>query len=123
MGWTFLHRERGMKDVDFFKREFGDEFAKNVKATASKAGVFYAVYETEKDRGGRLVPDENGKVRTALVVLTRRVPKDYYNFGYKDLDEFMGPCESDCPERLLDMLSPLKDEDAGDGSRWAAGWR
>ncbi|MDY7524270.1 DUF6927 domain-containing protein [Sphingomonas sp. 10B4] len=32
--------------------------------------------------------------------------KDGYSFGYKDMDETVGPCESDCPESILDLLTP-----------------
>lgn len=27
-------------------------------------------------------------------------------FGYKDMDESMGPCESECPQAVLDLLTP-----------------
>jgi hypothetical protein len=27
-------------------------------------------------------------------------------FGYKDMDESVGPCESECPEASLDLLTP-----------------
>lgn len=37
-------------------------------------------------------------------------------FGYKDMDEGMGPCESKCPARILDLLTPTDSE-------WANAWR
>lgn len=30
-------------------------------------------------------------------------------YGYKDMDEFMGPVEEDCPESLLALASPIPD--------------
>jgi len=46
-------------------------------------------------------------------------------FGYKDLDESMGPCEDNCPERILKRLSPLPDAPAEgrDPYEYARAWR
>jgi len=43
---------------------------------------------------------------TALVVLTTRRGGC---FGYKDMSEACGPCEVDCPKRIMDLLSPVSD--------------
>jgi Domain of unknown function (DUF6927) len=130
MGWTYTFRPRGMTDLEFFTRQWGEKFSSKIKATASKNGVFYAVYETDAEKSPELVPDANGKVRVALVVLTKRAPKSEYNFGWKDMDEFSGPYYYECPARLLDMLSPFRLEAAfaaagkwGSGMRSASGWR
>ncbi len=48
-------------------------------------------------------------------------------FGYKDMDEGMGPCEKDCPVSVLDVLSPVEDiygpvkEDGA--AKWATEYR
>ena len=44
----------------------------------------------------------------AIVCLVRYNPRDRdgYVLGYKDMDEGMGPCEADCPEPILDLLTP-----------------
>jgi hypothetical protein len=101
-----------------------------IVATASKNGVFYAVLETDAVTEPGLVPDANGKIRVALVVLTKRAPKSEYNFGYKEMDEFCGPYHYECPARLLDMLSPFRLEAAFaaagkyySGLRSASAWR
>lgn len=52
----------------------------------------------------------------ALVCLTGTSTADYYNFGYKDMDEFMGPYNYDCPDRIIDLLTPTDNE-------WANRWR
>jgi hypothetical protein len=123
-----MYRPRGMTDAGFFQQEWPNDSKKFV-ATASKSGVFYAVYEIDAAQEPSLVPDANGKVRLAMVVLTRRAPKSEYNFGYKDMTEFSGPCEADCPERLLELLSPFRREAAfaaakySQSARWAANWR
>ena len=42
----------------------------------------------------------------AVVCLVRWNPraKDGYVFAYKDMDETAGPCEDECPERILSLL-------------------
>ncbi len=43
----------------------------------------------------------------ALICLVRYNPRDRegYIFGYKDMTETMGPCEAECPEAILDLLT------------------
>ncbi len=50
----------------------------------------------------------------ALICLLRYKPHDRDGdvFGYKDLEESMGPCECDCPEALLDLLTPTTSQNA-----------
>lgn len=67
--------------------------------------VYLAVERTEKATGERIV--------WAEVCLTSM------NDGYlmvKAMSETMGPCECDCPKRILDMLTPTEHE-------WAQDWR
>ncbi len=97
MGWTYTHRERGMSTQAFFEREFPDTLSRNgeILASAVVSGTFYAAV---KDR-------ESGNV-WAMIALTGR-SRDYHNFGYKEMDEAMGPSDAQCPARVLDLLSPL----------------
>ena len=32
--------------------------------------------------------------------------REGYIFGYKDMSETMGPCECDCPDAILDLVTP-----------------
>jgi hypothetical protein len=105
MGWTFLHKEKKQKLADFFKQEFtyvtkGCE----ILDVASHLNVAYIALQ---------LPTHEV---TALVVLLRHVPTEYYNFGYKDMDETQGPNESNCPERILKLLTPTTSE-------YALAWR
>lgn len=111
MGWTFTHREKGTSNIDWFRREFSG--SGELVDMATKNGTAYGAYRT---------PD--GEV-ICLVILTRWVRGDYYNFGYKDMDEGMGPCEDDCPKRIFDLLTPLPPEKADPSveTNWAAQWR
>jgi len=92
MGWTFSHRDKGESNVEFFQHTFGNGYTILDGATVSS--TFYAA-----------VRQPDGLV-SAAVILTKWVPRDEYNFGYKDMDESMGPGEYRCPARILDLLSP-----------------
>lgn len=52
----------------------------------------------------------------AAVFLLGFAPKSMYDFGYKDMDESMGPVECDCPERILKLLT-------AEPTGYAAEWR
>lgn len=49
-------------------------------------------------------------VTFGVVVLTNVNSKDYYNFCYKEMDESCGPCQSECPDSILKLLSPTDSE-------------
>lgn len=51
-----------------------------------------------------------------LVCLVRHNPRDREGlvFGYKDMSESMGPCESECPARILDLLTATENTHALD---------
>lgn len=106
MGWTFTHREKGTSNLDWFRREFCSSNPEQLIDLATKNGTAYGAYRVQ-----------SGEVR-ALVCLTRWVRGDYYNFGYKDMDESMGPCEDDCPKRIYDLLTPLTDADNESSVEW-----
>ena len=48
----------------------------------------------------------------AVVCLVKYNPRDRegYIFGYKDMDETMGPYESECPVAVLDLLTPTDNQ-------------
>jgi hypothetical protein len=109
MGWTYQYRPKGIKERDFWQREFGDSFE---IVDLSKVGT--TVYIAAKKLKG-----EGAGLIGAAVMLTQWVPKAEYNFGYKDQDESMGPFEAKAPDRILDLLSPVEDlYQGGDGSAY-----
>jgi hypothetical protein len=63
------------------------------------ATVYLAVKSTIKETGRSYV--------FAAVILISNTKKD--GFGYKDMEESMGPCECACPERIMRLLSPIAD--------------
>ena len=103
MGWLFYERAPGETNAEHFTRELlgtTGEYGEFL-ATATVANVFYAAWRK---------PDGNV---VALVVLTKRAGRE---FGYKAMDETMGPNEARCPKSILDALSPTEYE-------YAAEWR
>lgn len=112
MGWLYTCKPRGLPIKDFFQERFGEGV--EILDCAAKFDAAYMavrnVREPEKVYG--------------VVCLIRHVPKDHYNFGYKDMDESCGPNVSECPERILDLLSPVEDLYPHPQSRqWAREWR
>jgi hypothetical protein len=106
MGWTHTNRPSYQTPTEFIKEHFsweGEKYTCKVIETSVKLDVaFAAVERIEKATGNREV--------WALVLLLHHMPKSYYNFGYKDMDETMGPYRYDCPAKILDLLTPTDNE-------------
>ena len=62
----------------------------------------YIAYEIGNAQGKREV--------IAIVCALDYDPNSEFNFGYKDMDETMGPYRYGCPERILKMLTPTEHE-------------
>lgn len=105
MGWTLLHKDPRQSPHDFFAREFGSGTAYGTLLASRTVGS--TVYLAWQKQDGTVF---------AIVCLTQRKPRDHDNFGYKDMDESMGPVESRCPAAILDLLSPTTSE-------YALAWR
>lgn len=96
MGWTYQSRSRGLSHREFFSQELEHGSAK-VLDVAAYLDVAYIAYQVPKGT-------------TAVVVLMNwvREPGDGQNFGYKEMDETMGPGPVACPARILDQLSSIE---------------
>ena len=68
---------------------------------------FTEAYVAYKCRDGRVI---------AIACHIRYYNAPYFNFGYKDVSEDMGPYICNCPERILKQLSPTD-------NNWAKEWR
>lgn len=117
MGWTTTYKPKGEPILDFFIRQgvltWSDDNPNTYRVLDSalvNMRTFYAAVEQiNKETGKRIV--------WASVILVRHYPKDpHYNFGWKDMDESCGPYETNCPERILKLLTPTDNE-------YALGWR
>lgn len=123
MGWLFYHREKGESNLDHFRRELG--VGDRLIDGATKNGVFYGALRVGGDASSYKTASGKEEV-TALVVLLRW-NRGEYNFGYKDMDEAMGPGYAECPEKILKLLSPVEAiyGEAGEtgSARYATDWR
>ncbi|MGI9863066.1 hypothetical protein SDD30_16950 [Moorella naiadis] len=112
MGWTFAHKEKRVTVRQFFEKKFG--------YTDKETGVYHKVLDcaatfTEAYLAIEVGDASGPKEIYAKICLLGYRPKDYFNFGYKDISENMGPCYYNCPERILKLLTPTDDE-------WAMEW-
>lgn len=117
MGWLFQDNpvsdvRREMKDV-FRTSSPGYSYEILDDAIASvfdgEQVYFAAVRHTSPDKAPFVF---------AAVILFRNNRKD--GFGYKDMDETMGPFQVNCPLRILKLLSPTDHEYA---NKWREGVR
>jgi hypothetical protein len=114
MGYLSTSRRNGIKEsnFDFCSREFNsikasDDYGK-VIACASFLTEIYLAYEVQR-------PGEE-KIVTALICKIDWEPrnKEGHTFGYKEMSEDCGPCQTRCPERILKLLTPTENKYAQD---------
>ncbi len=121
MGWTYTYRSCSTKE--FFERAFNHDDGKGrsgkVLRFSATWNVAYMAYEVKypaipegtKDSEGKLVPARPANREViALVCLIHHCPKAEWNFGYKDMEECMGPCERRCPKTILNLLTPTTEK-------------
>jgi len=93
---------QGEKDIDVFRREFGDGL---IALKSPSPTVSYGAFRCK-----------DGSVM-GVVIMKQWVKNDYYNFGYKDVGESMGPRLADCPASILNLLTDPPPND------YATEWR
>lgn len=110
MGWTTFNKSKHISPSDYFRSTFAHEPNHELLdiAIVKRMTAYMAV---------RL--KDTNEVICFVYLLT--YSKDYYNFGYKDMTEFCGPCQAECPKRILDLLTPLDEKD--ENNNWAVEWR
>lgn len=102
-------------DAQFsYERELEGGGSKGLKVLASSCPqnrVYYAAAQV-------ITNGVAGEV-FAIVCLVRWNPNDKEGmiFGYKDMEESMGPCEDGCPENILNLLTSTDNENALDWRR------
>ena len=110
MGWLFTRNMDGHTvPRSYLDNQFTyarDDRRMTVLASAMVGTTYYAACE-------RL--EANGDVQVfAVVCPTEHNPgaPDGRVFGFKDMTEHMGPCESECPAAILDELTDTRSESA-----------
>lgn len=116
MGWTTFHRNKSETIAETLKRHvFGGNLELLDCAVVKRNTAYCAARYTK----------EGKSYVCAVIVLLSYAPREHHNFGFKEMTEFCGPCESECPKRILDQLTPLEEITAVDGTNveYAAAWR
>ena len=108
MGWLYMQSLNGYSgprqylDAQFtFARP--ELTSKVLRSALVGMHVYYAAIEHVRH-------EKNERIVFAVVCLVRYNPRDRegYIFGYKDMDETVGPNEAGCPEAILDLLTPTE---------------
>jgi len=116
MGWTFFADYRPHETrADIIRREFTqaatDEnpWAFGFEYIATRGATVYAVMWKENKR------DNVPRYYFGAVFLTQRKNGE---FGYKDMDETMGPCAHGAPLKLVKLLDELAPGVEGYAAKW-----
>lgn len=100
MGSLSTHKPKGQSLRDFFEPVFR-------WPDHPEAGLIdLAVHQLRTGYAAVRHPD--GFV-FATVILIHYSPRDYYNITYKEVTESEGPYATDCPKRILDLLTPAEE--------------
>jgi len=94
MGWTFIHRRKDVSAKQMIQKEYDGH---TIALSGVHDGAIYGAYTRE-----------DGKT-IGIVFLIEHVKNDFYNFGYKEIDETCGPLATNCPRHILNKLSPVED--------------
>ena len=117
MGWLYMS-DMGVHDTPkaYLDAQFtyapnpagGRDHGLRILASSAQLTTYYAAAERYTGAGSAEI--------FAIVCHTRfnRRDKEGLIFGYKDMTEHMGPYESACPRRILDLLTPTTHEHALD---------
>ena len=121
MGWTWTNATTTRNGKIDRKAEcdrlMNDEMFRLEKSIMIGSTYYGAVTRIAKRENDQIVLlPESEQYTFGVVYLTSTNIKDYYNFGYKDMDESCGPCYYDCPKSILNLLSPTD-------NKYALEWR
>jgi len=112
MGWTSMKMNQPIKE--WFKETW--EYFNNGE---QKYRVLDSALVQRKVLYGAIQIIKTNEVFCAVYLV--HWSRDYMNFSYKDLTEFSGPVEIDCPQKIFKLLTPLND--INDPNNWAREWR
>lgn len=115
MGWLYMQSLGGFAGPRQYLDDQYTYTRDTVRSTVLRSALvnmktYYAAVEF-------IHPDRDREV-FAVVCLVKYNPRDRvgYIFGYKDMDETVGPNEAECPPAILDLLTPTTGE-------YALAWR
>jgi hypothetical protein len=109
MGWTYTCETVGRDKKAWLDKRY-TRASPNITSTVLKSAMvgttYYAAVRVEETGNPAFV--------YGLIVLTdaKRKASDNYTFGWKDMDETMGPYECKAPAAVLDLLTPTTNKNA-----------
>lgn len=113
MGWLYQNDPVNDPVAELTARFIGNDDTRtwHVLAAARVANTVYmAVKSTDK-------ATQESYVFAAVILISNTKKR---GFGYKDMDESVGPCQCDCPDRIMRLLTPIADLP---NPGYAAAWR
>lgn len=114
MGWTYTHKDKNVSPSEYIKNEILVWSNPDAQYTVLDGGVVkFRTYYGAVER----IDLKTNERRVFAVIILLNYAKDYHNFGYKDMSEDMGPCQAECPERILKLLTPT---DSAYANEWRA---
>jgi len=120
MGWTYTHR--GSTPVKDFltdqvncENEHGRWVLLDI-AIVKMRTAYMAVEIIRRDKVTRQLDMATRKIVAFVFLLDYRPADPDYDIGYKDMNESVGPYKSECPDRILKLLTPTDHE-------YAVQWR
>lgn len=101
MGWDFMRKPANVKQY-LATEEFSGKLANGGYAECLDVKIvnLRTAYAAVK----YTYPDGSSKVSAVVALLS--YTKGYYNFGVKVMDESVLPYSFECPESILNMLTP-----------------
>ena len=100
MGWLFIERPPNVREY------FETECRVDREDGSRQRLLDFAIVDLRVGYGAIERTDANGSRRVfALVVPMTFCRNIVFDFGYKPMDETVGPCEAECPTRILDELT------------------
>lgn len=98
MGWSHTYRPKGISNLEWFRKHDGWSDGYELLDVAQVG--WNTLYGALKVPKGDVI---------GIVILMSWSPNSEWNFGTKSMSEDMGPYYYDCPERILDVLTPTDD--------------
>lgn len=120
MGWTVTHKPKSVSVSEFLTKRFTSS---NEHGTWEVLGCAVVRFRTAYMATKRTFPGGRTYVFGTVVLLKFFPSEPEYNFGWKEIDESMGPCECECPEKILRMLTPLNDPSNSYANSYVGDWR
>jgi len=105
MGWWFHNSDYRKPNGDIDRKAEMDSVVIDEGFQLIKSALVGVIYYAA-------IKDNNSNNVFGFIAITTSDKKNGYNFGYKGIDETMGPFFYNCPISILKLLTPTDNEEA-----------